>query len=603
MRSFPRRISRAQRRKAERGVALVLVMICLALMLLLGLAATLTSITEVHISTNLGLQIEAFDTADAGSVHAFELVRYMRGDFTELIRGEDNNMKTGDEFKQHTGGIFNSAGVRTALTGANTNMFDATKVTPIPKTGTRSLVRLDPRHFYELLVYDDAGDPKAWLTDQQLEKNTDSQWATRYNQDFDQRVMIRSIGYVMSQDTALDAFNPANNVIASAVVDIVVGLTPFPAIISNDDLDLTNSIAVSGAFGSVHANDDLLLGNGNFTVSQSATFANGDGVTPSGGWNSSADDSHVTGYNGPAGAITIPDIKPQDYASDCTVVYIHKLADTTERNALIAHMNAKAAGSGTALVNAITGAGKTLTTAESMCLRRTGTSPYTYQWVGSSPNNNYALSSDGYTFNFKTNGSGPGADLQAIPNASGAGVFVLLPRGINEITANAGLTGYISLFTNGNVFMNGNADLRPAINITPPEQPPWDFLNILVCAGEDIRMQGNASGNQALRGIFYAHEGFDMTGSAVLQGQIIGYEKRMDYDALSGKMVTTSGFSTTATGATNGNYGSVSPVPVHGSILHGNFQVLFNAGTGFLGTFAQVAWRQLHDFKPVTDAR
>src|SRR4051812_26544534 len=83
------------RREAERGVALILVMIFLSLMLLLGLATTMTSITEVGVGKNIRLATEAFDTADAGAAHAYELVKNMKGDFTTLLRGNDGVLYSG----------------------------------------------------------------------------------------------------------------------------------------------------------------------------------------------------------------------------------------------------------------------------------------------------------------------------------------------------------------------------------------------------------------------------------------------------------------------------------------------------------------------------
>src|SRR5438045_2534300 len=96
--------------QSERGVALVLVMIFLMIMTVLGLAITMSGITEVNVGRNTRLTTEAFDTAESGVSDAYELIRNMRGDFTDLIRGSDNGkvswsdnlaaLKNGDEFQQ-----------------------------------------------------------------------------------------------------------------------------------------------------------------------------------------------------------------------------------------------------------------------------------------------------------------------------------------------------------------------------------------------------------------------------------------------------------------------------------------------------------------------
>src|SRR4051812_4302836 len=96
----PTRRRKTAGRPSQRGVALIMVLILLSLMMILGLAITMTGITEVSVSANSKLAAEAFTTADAGAVHAFEIVQHMNGDFTSLLRGSDGNLRTGDEFLQ-----------------------------------------------------------------------------------------------------------------------------------------------------------------------------------------------------------------------------------------------------------------------------------------------------------------------------------------------------------------------------------------------------------------------------------------------------------------------------------------------------------------------
>jgi hypothetical protein len=601
MRTFERRIPRGRRRAAERGVALILVMLFLGLMILLGLAATMTSITEVNVSGNLRLQTEAFDTADAGAAHAFELVRHMNGDFTALLQGPDNTLKTGDEFSNVTNSgttnwarTFNTNGT-VATTSSTTAMFDDTKAVPIPNTNGRSLVRIDGRHFYELVAYDDAADTKSYMADASLESSQDPPSHSGPGNpavDFDQRVLIRSIGYVIPSDVAnLASFTPANS-IASSVVDIIVGLTPYPAVISNDDLDLTNSIAVSGAFGSVHANNDLLLGSGNFTVSQSATFSNVDGVVPSGGWDPTADDSHVVGYNGPAGQVYIPDLNPFDYAKDCDYICISKATSSSLRQTLVNRMNSALTGSGDAFKVACDAATSNayLTYSGNIFVKKTGPTSFT---VTTDASNNASYSDSGLSVSMANNSNSAGS-LDAAPAAgSGKSVFFLLAPGGDTVKINGNLNGQTTVITNGNVLLNGNSKLKPQLSITPHELPPWDHVDTLVLAGEDLQMLGNASGTDLIEGLLYAHEQFDMSGSGNVSGQVIGYEHALAYDSVANTVSTNSAFSSAAS----------TPIGVHGSILHGNFEITHDISRGYLGSFSIVSWRQLHDFDPVTAAR
>lgn len=598
----PRRRNRARRaRAAQRGAALIIVMLFLGLMLLLGLAATMTSITEVNVSANLRLQTEAFDTADAGATHAYELVRHMKGDFTALLRGPDNTLKSGDEFTNYSPArVFNTSGVATSVAGS---MFDVSEVSTVENTNGRALVRIDARHFYELIPYDDAADDKSYMTDATLESSQDPTNHIGPGNpalDFDQRVLIRSIGYVMSSDVStLSAFAPSNAV-ATCVVDVIVGLSPYPAVISNDDLDLTNSVAISGNFGSVHANDDLLLGSGNFTVSQSATFSNTDGVTPN-GWNPTADDSHVSGYNGPQNQLFIPDLNPYAYAKDCDYLFVQQDTPAAMRNALVAAMNAADTVNrpGDALAAACVAAGHPLTDVTGgFSIKRTAVSPAAFTVTFSASNSiSYSDAVTGSATGLEvslSHAGGGSASISSIPAANyGKSVFVLLPTGAPDVTLNSNLNGQISVLTNGNIKLNGNAKVKPALTITPTSLPPWDRVQVLALAGEDVTMLGNAGSSDLIEGVLYAHEQFDLSGSGNLQGQVVAYERSLVYDSVSGTYVANTSVSSA----------SSTPVPVHGSIVHGNFEIRHDVTSGYLGSFSVAMWRQLHDFDPATAAR
>ena len=66
--------------------------------------------------------MEAFDTADAGTSYAYELVRNMRGDFTCLLRGPDGQLKSGDEFTQRPSQVFNTSGVEITPTSKSVSI-------------------------------------------------------------------------------------------------------------------------------------------------------------------------------------------------------------------------------------------------------------------------------------------------------------------------------------------------------------------------------------------------------------------------------------------------------------------------------------------------
>jgi hypothetical protein len=606
-----RRLRRpVRRRTAERGVALVLVLIFLSLMLLLGLATTMTSITEVSVGRNYKLSIEAFDVADAGASHAYQLIDNMKGDFTYVLRGQDDEMKTGDEFenngKKRT--YDDDGNIVDDLDGDNFDpaMFDVVPMVDCAIDGVdRALYQIDGTHFYELIAYDNAHDDHSWIDDTANEDNLDD--LDDPSIDCDSRILIRSVGYVMSTTIT----NPADefdldNVIASAVVDIVIGLVPYPAIITNNDLTVQNGVEIRGTYGAVHANDNLELGGGSWVIEQSATFANEDADDDATGANETADNDNVTGFNGPASELFIPDLNPFDISEDA--MYIAKEADyivvqhdagTQERTALLTAMNALGGNAGTILT------GARLNPGEALFITNNRANPPTYALTdsGSAATEDFTnglASDEEFAIKVKDNGA---ITIENLPTAPpdgtwtrGKAVFVLQQEAQSSYIHANNQDGQISIMTNGSVFMNGNAKVRPAIRIATPEAPPWNLIDLLVMAGEDLKMDGTAGADDELEGVMYCHEQFDLSGSGYITGQVVGYDCNLIWDATSSNFISDKPDpNDKSTWITTDPINSLVEID---SIVRGNFEVNHSASNGYIGDFAQVAWRQLRDVKP-----
>jgi hypothetical protein len=597
--------------RRESGVALVLVLIFLSLMLVLGLGVTMTGITEVSVGANEKLAAEAFDTADAGSIHAYELIRAMKGDFTALLRGYDGKLKSGDEFQDWPGAVplFNTSGVATSTTVPK--MFDDTKVNRISKqlcadSKYRSLVRMDGRHFYELIAYDNGNDPYAKITPSAFEINNEPDVSSEVmtgggntgnpTADVDRRVLIRSIGYVMNRDTVIGDFNPTNAV-ASSTVDIVLGMSPLPAVVTNSDLTIGNSSDVAGALGAIHANDDLIAQNaGNWSVSQSATWTNSDNVTPgvSGGEAvNPTSSSHISGFTGTSGFINLPDLNPFKYVNHPTeplsssdVIFIS--SDTgidnsskpihAEREVLFAMYPTLQA----AVIGATTGTHYNGHIDHNyVVINNGGTFTATdlgggnQSWTGTGAYSGLAVS---------LKGTGD-AVLDTIPNPTSSQtprtLFYLGRPGAGKTISFNGGTGTATIVTNVSVYLNGNFSMNPDLILTPDTQPPWDRANVLILAGEDVK--GNGNPGSTFTGVIYGHEQFYFSGNASFTGQIIGYEAAFAY---SSSTLTTSTSSKSAS-----DY-----VDAYDSELTGNFTVTLNSLNGFLGNYSQIGWRQLRDY-------
>ena len=582
-------------------------MIFLTFMLLLGLAATMTSITEVSVGGNLRFANEAFNTADAGAAHAFELARNMRGDFTCLLRGPDNVLHSGDEFTGYVGTRIFSVNGALLSQDKGQAMFDTTKVRTLTRVGgIRSMYRLDARHVYELIAYDNAGDPKSWLADAPRELAADT--SNNPSIDGDRRVIIRSIGYVMPSDVPADLsgyqFYP-RAAISSAVVDIVVGQSPYPAVISNDDLEITSSVRISGSLGSVHANDDLLLGSGNFDIAQTATFSNSTADSAPKGANSTKDNSHVKGYNGPADGLAIPDLNPYEYAAKAAKYLLITPGAASSVSAFprlaLADAFIRFAG-GANLTSFLATNDASGNKTMIIAIDRNATPP-TFSVVasakGSLKNKVFpvgAPSSSRFQVSIESNS---GVSIDAIPAVGhGSAIFVLMPVGSGQsIDTNGNMTGEVTIMTNGCVTVNGNASLKSAVTLTTSEPPPWNSISMLVLAGEDILMNGNAAAGDLIAAVLYAHEQFELSGNGFLSGQVIGFERALVWN------LSTKSFVSDTSGNDPGSYSRNSLVDAHESIITGNYTVTHNSGSGYLGNYAIAAWRQLRDFDPDVAAR
>lgn len=568
--------------RSERGVALIIVLILLSLMMILGMAIAMTGITEVSVSANSRQAAEAFNTADAGITHAYELVKNMKGDFTDLLRGSDwssgaSSLRNGNEFAAWgPAPYWNLDGTTSGQTVAQ--MFDTSAVTTIPKASTsgRAIAMVDKRHFYELAAYDDAYDTKVYLADQDSENTADT--AHNPSVDGNRRVLVRSIGYVTNTDVAdANSFNPdASYVIATATVDAVIGLNPFPAIITNNNLTISNSVNITGDIGSVHANGTLnISGISSGNIEGSATWT-GSGPTS---------DSSVGGFVGQSGFITLPDLSA--YSSSIApygdVVFIDKSSEATKREAFL---KACANGDATkyaALVLAINTAvggsadviGGSSLSKDVMLVKNTAVAAGYDVTAASSP----SYSSGGYSFD-KSGIGGLGSSGKTV-------IFISPNSGGPSQTMSGNQSGKITIVTTGSMKITGTPVLTSNLKLQPPLQPPWDTANLLILCGEDIDLQGNSSSGDVLtgEGVVYCHEQFDGSGHGHINGQLVAYDKELVWDA-----ITRTYKSSTTSLSRAGSYKNVNS-------LTGNFQLQHEIGTGYLGSFAQVSWRQLRDFK------
>src|SRR5581483_3608895 len=455
--------------RSERGVTLILTLMTLSLMLLLGLALTMSSMSGLVVSANYESDTSSFYLAEAGVSHALSVFRAMSGDpgKTGTLTGDLN----GD-------GKFNLDDVLMGNTSQGKLLDDHSFIPAdcalIPSTGV-SLA--GGRYFVR--VYDDDDSQVNYAAPSVPSGEDNSVTADRNN-----RVVVRSTGISASG--------------ARTVIDSVIGFVPYPAMLSDGDLSVDGSSVIQGQYGSVHTNNNLILG-GHASVEQSAT-ASGQ-LVQSGG------SATVGGFEaGNQPKLFIPDIKPFPTSGDALpenffisksdVVLVNNLSELTRAFSLLGLPSS-------GLPASVPSGGYALDT-------HTGElrDPATYGWsqTGSGTGPRWSLGSSGVTsdkayFNFGN---------------------VECNGGSYAITVIA--TGNITAWLAG----------PRALNLEPV-QPPFARVDLLFLAGTDFKLNGTAA-SVSLNGVIYAGEQVDLRGNGSFEGQIIAKNR-----ANSDSFITSSG--------------------------------------------------------------
>jgi hypothetical protein len=606
-----------RRTSRQRGFALIFVMISLALISLLALGMSLSSITELNVTDSTRINAEAFNTAESGLAHGIQIVKHMRGDPSNLLRGLDGILHSGDEFQDwgtnlvppirvclgadsslNLGTMFLTTGANAVLAIPGTIVRGASDTIPRKRT----IMRMDARHFYELNVYDDADDPKAFLPDQPSEVSGDTchDPAT----DANGRLLLRSTGYVMRADVPDVASFDFRNVIGTATLDAVIGLAPYPAVVSDWDLLLTGTAAVTGPLGAVHANDDLGISSSNIYVEATATWTDkvqndtapltaqvNQVLTIAGGHPS------ILGHEN---EIPVPDLNPLDYGAISDLVFIDKNASVADKNSVLLGMfaNLGAAAPQISMVSGIFGSAARLTLplpiGGSITLPNVSLTNLVFQKVlvaGIPMWNVYDMASP-LTPDFGIHPNGSSGDWRVDLGTAGGATealgktytMVLAPGTYSGATVQfAGSTAsrYISVLTNGSLRMDGNTTFNPKASIPVSIMPSWAPLKVVAMAGVDVVMRGTSpSGPLVSNGLVYAHEQFDVAGSVVMKGQILSKNLSL-YSAVSGSA-------------------NLSGSPVNGtaSTVSGTVRVDIGNPLGNVCGYRIHSWRMLRDFNP-----
>lgn len=613
---------------SESGAALIIALLVLALLLALTMGISLTAISEMGVSNTYGTQTIALQAAEGGLNHAASLVmNYVPPEnstnpgFTDLLMlrpGAGNINDTNLPSTDYLSDIYNpfipvNAGSFSGgemifnedLNGNRGYRLRSAKIDPV--TGQPVIV---PGAYYRVSLIDD--EPSNWPATPSVPNFTPvvgfretvgSPVGTNGNKpnvDINNRLVIYSTGSYANASVTLEGW---------------VAFLPFPALSANDDITVSGNTTVSGIYGGIHSNEDLLIANGggnNWQVEQTFTasgqilpsaadaaghvggfyggnqarldlpaFVTTDPVTP-GGPNTSprlqdflirradrvlidpnfADGAHATDPNDTSGTSTgnqatrrlasLAERLGIDYATLAAQLDSNP-SDTTPPK--VQQSNEAAVEISRATPGgAVTSVLKKLV-ADVGWSYSGGTNA---SW-GILTNNNGMLAGGKTYYVVGKDNYNNGPTSSTNPSTPNGGHVVL--------TGNVGSNGTplsVSILSTGSIEIGGTPNMTANLtNLVSPLLPPFDKPHILLAAVEDIKINGDNNTAIAFTGVSYAGEQVELSGSGDINGQVI---------AFSNPHVTGS--------------------PVGYNNISGSFDLMLNNGNS-IGNIRLFSWRQI----------
>jgi hypothetical protein len=347
---------------------------------------------------------------------------------------------------------------------------------------------------------------------------------------------------------------------ASVTLEGWIAFLPFPALSANDNIEIAGNTTISGAYGAVHSNRNLITGNGggnSWHVEQTAT-ATGQTIGNLEG--------HVDGFYGggqarldlpefvttapltPGGSRTSPRLQDFLIRRAGTILIDPDFAEgahlndpngfgigisssaTGQLKSLAARLNVSYA-SLAAAIDQNSGNGNKVDQTVPVAVTITRATDGT----GTATKVN-TLSSVGWSYNNASNPwniSSNAADGRTVyvvgrDNYNTSNPTASTPNGGNvKLTGNIGSNGaplQVTILATGSIEVNGNPNLTShLINLETPLLPPFVDINVLMFAVEDIRVRGDFNASISFTGITYAGEQVDLSGNGSINGQVIAF--------------------------------------------------------------------------------
>jgi hypothetical protein len=613
----------------ERGAALIIALLVLALLLALTMGISLTAISEVGVTNTYRTQTIALQAAEGGLNHAASLImNYIppanstNPGFTDLLllrptgtAMDASNLPSTD----YLSAIYNPFLVANAASFASgAEMIINEDPDPTKNRGYRlRSAKIDPATgqpavvpdaFYRVSLIDDEPsgatipsvpnfNPTAGFRET-VGSPVGSSWNNKPNIDLNNRLVIYSTGTYSNASVTLEGW---------------VAFLPYPALAANDDINVSGNTSVSGIYGGIHSNANLVIGGGGGSSWQvEQTFTASGSLLP----DASAAAGHVGGfYGGGQARLDIPAFVTTDPVTSGGPNTTPRLQDFLIRRAdriLIDPSFADGAHSTDPNDTSGTASGNKATRRLSSLADRLGINYATLAAQLDSDNSavkvqqsnevaveitratlagavtnvaNMAVANTGWSYS----GGGGNASWGILTNnngmlAGGKTYYVVgedhynngptsptnpsTPNGGHVVlTGNVGSNGAplsVTILSTGSIEIGGTPNMTAnLVNLSSPLLPPFDRPNILLAAVEDIKINGDSNSSIAFTGVSFAGEQVELSGNGDINGQVISLSNT-----------------------------HVSGSPVGGNTITGSFNLTLNNGSS-IGNIRLFSWRQI----------
>lgn len=228
--------------RSERGMALIGVILLLMTMSALGAALAISGNTETYIARNQQTAAEARAAAEAGVNHAVDVT------IDQLEDWPGNFATASDAVSDLLLGPDGASG--TSQTDADNGSLADLGI-PLSQQTLNNL----PNISYEVRLFDE-DDPNRGVTLSSAEIISIGENSLAAS-DANSRLVVRAIGRASGN--------------AVSTLEATIGPVILPAVVTNEDLELSGNVTIAGTEGGVHSNADLDISGNAIVVAEDAT--------------------------------------------------------------------------------------------------------------------------------------------------------------------------------------------------------------------------------------------------------------------------------------------------------------------------------------------